>query len=95
MGIDAVLVPVHARPRGLEHIVRGLRRVDNLDGMFVTVPHRGAVRRPADRCGTTVDMVGSANMLRREAAARGHRAPHGIHMLDGQLGSHQVFFGLN
>ncbi|MGP4052993.1 shikimate dehydrogenase family protein [Streptomyces sp. 2A115] len=67
LGIDAVLVPVHARPRNLEHIVRGLQRVDNLDGMFVTVPHKVAVRRLADRCGTTVDVVGSANVLRREA----------------------------
>nr|AXL06519.1 shikimate dehydrogenase [uncultured bacterium] len=64
---DAVVVPVHARPEHLEHIVRGLQRVDNLDGMFVTVPHKVAVRRLADRCGPTVDIVGSANVLRREA----------------------------
>ncbi|THA40909.1 shikimate dehydrogenase [Streptomyces sp. A1547] len=64
---DAVLVPVHARPEHLEQIVRGLQRVENLDGMFVTVPHKVAVRRLADRCGPTVDIVGSANVLRREA----------------------------
>lgn len=67
LNIDAVVVPVHARPQHLEHIVRGLQRVENLDGMFVTVPHKVAVRRLADRCGTTVDIVGSANVLRREA----------------------------
>lgn len=65
--IDAVLVPVHARPEHLEDIVRGLRCVGNLDGMFVTVPHKVAVRRLADRCGPTVDIVGSANVLRRES----------------------------
>ncbi|OIK02791.1 shikimate dehydrogenase [Streptomyces monashensis] len=64
---DAVVVPVHARPQHLETVVRGLQRVENLDGMFVTVPHKVAVRRLADRCGTTVDIVGSANVLRREA----------------------------
>ncbi|WP_328620097.1 shikimate dehydrogenase family protein [Streptomyces sp. NBC_00354] len=64
--MDAVLVPVHARPENLEQIVRGLQHVENLDGMFVTVPHKVAVRRLADRCGPTVDIVGSANVLRRE-----------------------------
>ncbi|MEW1634670.1 shikimate dehydrogenase [Streptomyces sp. NPDC093801] len=66
LGIDAVLVPVHVRPEHLERVVRGLQRVENLDGMFVTVPHKVAVRRLADRCGPTVDVVGSANVLRRE-----------------------------
>ncbi|ANJ11859.1 shikimate dehydrogenase [Streptomyces parvulus] len=64
---DAVVVPVHARPEHLETVVRGLQRVQNLDGMFVTVPHKAAVRHLADRCGTTVDIVGTANVLRREA----------------------------
>ncbi|QCX80464.1 Shikimate dehydrogenase [Streptomyces sp. YIM 121038] len=67
LGRDAVLVPVHARPPHLEAVVRGLRRIDNLDGMFVTVPHKAAVRALADRRGPTVDIVGSANVLRREA----------------------------
>ncbi len=65
--IDAVVVPVHARPENLEQVVRGLQRMDNLDGMFITVPHKVAVPRLADRCGPTVDIVGSANVLRREA----------------------------
>ncbi|MEU0744482.1 ThiF family adenylyltransferase [Streptomyces sp. NPDC006134] len=64
---DAVVVPVHVRPQHLETVVRGLQRVANLDGMFVTVPHKAAVRRLADRCGATVGIVGSANVLRREA----------------------------
>ncbi|MEV0505786.1 shikimate dehydrogenase, partial [Streptomyces spectabilis] len=67
LGLDAVLVPVHARPPHLDAVVRGLRGIDNLDGMFVTVPHKAAVRRLADRCGPTADIVGSANVLRREA----------------------------
>ena len=67
LGIDAVVVPVHARPQDLEQVVRGLQRVQNLDGMFVTVPHKNAVARLADRRGTGVDVVGSANVLRREA----------------------------
>ncbi|MET9499685.1 ThiF family adenylyltransferase [Streptomyces sp. NPDC006552] len=67
LGIDAVVVPVHVRPRDLESVVRGLQRVANLDGMFVTVPHKAAVASLADRCGPAVSVVGSANVLRREA----------------------------
>ncbi|MER5889015.1 shikimate dehydrogenase [Streptomyces sp. NPDC001941] len=72
LGIDAVVVPVHARPEDLEPVVRGLQRIVNLDGMFVTVPHKAAVRRLADWCSASVDIVGSANVLRREADGRWH-----------------------
>nr|AXL05751.1 shikimate dehydrogenase [uncultured bacterium] len=67
LGVDAVLVPVHARPAHLERIVGGLKCVGNVDGIFVTVPHKAAVRELADRCGPMVDIAGSANALRREA----------------------------
>jgi shikimate 5-dehydrogenase len=66
LGIDAVLVPVHARPEHLATVVRGLQRVGNLDGMFVTVPHKVVVTRLGDRCSATVRIAGSANVLRRE-----------------------------
>ncbi|MFJ7147622.1 shikimate dehydrogenase family protein [Streptomyces sp. NPDC100445] len=67
LGIDAVLVPVHARPADLETVVRGLQRVGNLDGLFVTVPHKTAAARLADRRSPTVEITGSANALRRES----------------------------
>ncbi|HEX6354487.1 shikimate dehydrogenase family protein [Actinophytocola sp.] len=67
LGIDAVLVPVHAKPEHLERIVGGLRCVGNVDGIFVTVPHKAAVVGLADRCSPMVEITGSANALRREA----------------------------
>ncbi|SCG46335.1 shikimate dehydrogenase family protein [Micromonospora halophytica] len=67
LGVDAVLVPVHARPEHLERIVDGLRCVGNVDGIFVTVPHKAAVVAFADRCSPMVQIAGSANALRREA----------------------------
>ncbi|MGQ4335080.1 shikimate dehydrogenase [Streptomyces hayashii] len=66
LGIDAVLVPVQVRPGDLVEVVRGLQRVGNLDGLFVTVPHKTAVAQLADRRSRTVEMTGSANALRRE-----------------------------
>ncbi|CQR60489.1 shikimate dehydrogenase family protein [Streptomyces leeuwenhoekii] len=67
LGIDAVLVPVHAEPAQLRRIVDGLRHIGNLDGIFVTVPHKTAVVDLADRHSPTVEITGSANALRREA----------------------------
>ena len=67
LGIDAVLVPVHARPAHLARIVGGLRCVGNIDGIFVTVPHKTAIVTLADRYSPTVAIAGSANALRREA----------------------------
>ncbi|OYP13893.1 hypothetical protein CFC35_04810 [Streptomyces sp. FBKL.4005] len=66
LGIDAVLVPVHVRAADLETVVRGLQRVGNLDGLFVTVPHKTAAALLADRRSRTVEITGSANALRRE-----------------------------
>ncbi|MEU2064793.1 shikimate dehydrogenase [Streptomyces sp. NPDC013455] len=66
LGIDAVLVPVHVRPDDLETVLRGLTRVGNLDGLFVTVPHKTAAARLADRRSPTVELTGSANALRPE-----------------------------
>lgn len=66
LGVDAVLVPVHVRRDDLVHVVRGLQRVGNLDGLFVTVPHKTAAAHLADRRSRTVEISGSANALRRE-----------------------------
>jgi shikimate dehydrogenase len=66
LGTQAVLVPVHVRPENLVEVVRGLRRIENLVGLLVTVPHKVAVRELADRVSATVVAAGSANALRRE-----------------------------
>nr|WP_253267728.1 shikimate dehydrogenase [Streptomyces asoensis] len=66
LGIDAVLVPVHVRRDDLVDVVRVLRCVGNLDGLFVTVPHKVAAAQLADRRSRTVETTGSANALRRE-----------------------------
>ncbi|MFJ4618059.1 shikimate dehydrogenase family protein [Streptomyces sp. NPDC088812] len=64
---DAVLVPVHVGPDGLDEVMRGLRRTRNLDGILVTVPHKIDVCRYADELGPAAELAGSANALRRTA----------------------------
>lgn len=65
LGVDAVLVPVEAPVGSLGEVVRGLQRSGNVDGLFITVPHKDAVRRFADVCSPAVDLAGSANVMRR------------------------------
>ncbi|GGT63050.1 shikimate dehydrogenase family protein [Streptomyces purpureus] len=69
---DAVLVPVHVRHDQLAAVVTGLKAVENLDGLLVTVPHKVAVRRFADLESPAVQLSGSANVLRREPDGRWH-----------------------
>ncbi|GAA3128517.1 shikimate dehydrogenase [Streptomyces rameus] len=65
-GVDAVLVPVQVHPGDLERVVHGLQRIGNLDGIFVTVPHKTHAAQLADRQSHTVKIAGTANVLRRE-----------------------------
>lgn len=65
-GVDAVMVAVHAPPRSLAAIVRGLQQIANLDGMLITIPHKFAVGGLVDRVSDAVALSGAANALRRE-----------------------------
>ncbi|MDH6222772.1 shikimate dehydrogenase family protein [Streptomyces pseudovenezuelae] len=66
-GIDAVLVPVEVHPDDLERVIHGLQRIGNLDGIFVTVPHKADAAQLADRHSRTVKIAGTANVMRRES----------------------------
>ncbi|MER6344740.1 shikimate dehydrogenase family protein [Streptomyces sp. NPDC001595] len=70
LGLDAVLVPVHAPVAHLREVVRGLQRAANVDGLLVTVPHKAAVRDLADVLSPAVELAGGANALRRGADGR-------------------------
>ncbi|MET9673054.1 shikimate dehydrogenase [Streptomyces sp. NPDC006482] len=65
LGTDAVLVPVHATPERLADVVRGLQRIENLDGLLVTVPHKAALLSFADEIAPAAELSGSTNALRR------------------------------
>lgn len=72
LGLDAVLVPVHAPATHLREIVQGLKRVPNVDGLLVTVPHKAAARNFADVHSPAVRLAGSTNALGRGADGRWH-----------------------
>lgn len=66
-GLDAVLVPVEVSPSDLDAAVDGMKRIGNLDGFLVTVPHKLALYRHADHLGDAAGLIGSVNAMRREA----------------------------
>jgi shikimate dehydrogenase len=65
LGVDAVVIPVHAPAEHLADIVSGLVRIANLDGLLVTVPHKAAVCGLADELGPAAALSGTANAMRR------------------------------
>lgn len=79
IGFDGVCVPFHARPDNLAEVVAGLRRLENLGGLIVTMPHKAAILALADDATPVARKIGAANVVRREADGR-----LVAHMLDGE-----------
>ncbi|ROO59744.1 shikimate dehydrogenase [Micromonospora sp. Llam0] len=69
-GRRAVVVPVHVRAAALPEVFRGLRDIINLEGLFVTVPHKTAMADLADRLSPAASRIGAANVVRRDADGR-------------------------
>ncbi|MBM3526145.1 MAG: hypothetical protein FJX57_24605, partial [Alphaproteobacteria bacterium] len=64
-GIDAVFVAMHVQPAGLAHAIAGLRTVDNLDGIGITMPHKQPALALVDEVLPTGRRVGAINAIRR------------------------------
>ncbi|MCY1201435.1 Shikimate dehydrogenase (NADP(+)) [compost metagenome] len=79
IGFDGVCVPFHARPDNLAAVVEGLRRLENLGGVIVTIPHKTAILELVDDATPVARKIGAANVVRREADGR-----LVAHMLDGE-----------
>ncbi len=65
-GANRVCVPLHVAPAELAAALAGLRCLQNLDGVIVTVPHKPAAARAAHALTPRARLVGAANMLRRD-----------------------------
>ncbi|MDJ0461606.1 NAD(P)-binding domain-containing protein [Streptomyces sp. H27-C3] len=70
LGINAVLLPVHVRPDSFADVFRGLRRMENLDGILITIPHKAAALHLADEVSPAAEAAGAVNALRREPDGR-------------------------
>lgn len=82
-GIDAVMVPVHVQPDGLDAAVAGMKALRNLGGLCVTVPHKVAIMELCDDVGASGRRVGAVNAVRFEDGPDGVRRMIGDNF-DGQ-----------
>lgn len=65
-GIDGVVVPVNVGAEDLGDTVTALRRIKNLSGFGVTIPHKIAVLTHLDGLTPEAERIGSVNFVRRE-----------------------------
>jgi shikimate dehydrogenase len=70
MQFDGVMVPIHVSPEGLVTLVEGLRRMKNLDGFVVTVPHKTAMPALCDELTPAAARIGAVNVVRRAPDGR-------------------------
>jgi shikimate dehydrogenase len=68
--VDAVCVPVHVRAEDFDAFVAAAKRVHNLDGIVVTIPHKFAALRHCDEVSERAGVLGSVNVLYRVTDGR-------------------------
>lgn len=71
-GEDAVVVAAHVAPADLAEWTAAVRRMRNLDGIIVTVPHKFAALSLCSSLTPRAQSIGAANVLRRDAAGGWH-----------------------
>lgn len=65
--MNAVFLPLHIAAADLAPAWEGLKRLRNLDGLSVTMPHKAAVAPLLDRLGPNAAAVAAVNTIRRAA----------------------------
>jgi shikimate dehydrogenase len=69
-GIDAIWLPFHVHPEHLPAFMNGMRALENMAGVTVTMPHKRAVVDLVDAVSDCVRRTGVANMIRRQPGGR-------------------------
>lgn len=66
-GVDAVLVPAHVRPPQFGDFVRHVMTASNIDGLWLTIPHKPAGLEVVTHCHRAGRLAGAVNAVRRRA----------------------------
>jgi shikimate dehydrogenase len=69
-GVDAVCVPMQVAPADLDAFMAAAKRVQNIDGIVATVPHKFAALRHCDTLSVRARGLAAVNAMRREADGR-------------------------
>jgi shikimate dehydrogenase len=67
---DAVCVPMQVPAADFDAFMTAARRVLNIDGIVVTVPHKFAAARHCETLSERARLLGAVNVMRREADGR-------------------------
>lgn len=65
LSLNAVMMPMHVYPANFVEVVTALRKIPNVVGMVITVPHKFSLAQIADEQGERSRLCGSANVLAR------------------------------
>jgi shikimate dehydrogenase len=68
--VDAVCVPVHVTAEDFDAFMAAAKRIRNLDGIVVTIPHKFAAMRHCDEVSERAGVLGSVNVLYRIEGGR-------------------------
>jgi shikimate dehydrogenase len=63
-GVDAFIVPLHVLPEDLAGVVPSLRKLRNLRGLVLTIPHKETMAGLCDELGPDGRLVGAVNAVR-------------------------------
>lgn len=70
LGVDVVASPLHVAPDDLAQVIDAIRRMRNVAGFGVTIPHKVAVLPLLDGVAPRARSIGAVNFVRREADGR-------------------------
>lgn len=65
LGLDAVIVPIHVRPDDLGSCLDAIRRMQNVRGLGITIPHKIATLPLMDDLTDAAKRLGAVNFVRR------------------------------
>lgn len=69
-GVDAVCIPMQVAPADIDAFMAAAKRVRNIDGIVVTVPHKLAATRHCDILSERSRALAAVNAMRREPDGR-------------------------
>lgn len=66
-GFNGLVIPVHVSADGLSDFMTCARKLHNVDGIVITVPHKPASLDYCDKLSERARFAGSVNVMRRQA----------------------------
>jgi shikimate dehydrogenase len=69
-GVDAICIPMQVAPADIDAFMAAAKRVRNIDGIVVTVPHKRAATRHCDVLSERSRALAAVNAMRREPDGR-------------------------